>query len=581
MPLPKRLALAGALAATAVLLAGSAFLMVRGHLVAGALLLAATLAAVGTALEVFWVRFDVSTGSVRRGRRDAARVALTFDDGPGPDTPAVLDALDAAGAKATFFVLGRHAAERPDVVREIARRGHLVALHGHTHRKLHLAGPSAVAAEIEEGCAAIRAAGVEPAPYFRAPHGFKGPILGRALRRRGLTLVGWTRGVWDTERPGAAAIVERACARMRGGEILLLHDGCGTAGIDPRRDQTAAAVPEIVRRWRDAGFELVTVDALEPGKHAISGERLVRVAGLALVAGMAVFALRRLDLEALREAFAQARFAPLLAAVVCNMAALWAQSSRWLALAQPVAPRARPWDAFHSTVAGFAVGLVMPARAADVAKAHLLSRRSGASMAAIAGTLVLDHVMSVVSLIVFLGAFAAFAPLPDWASGAAKVSLAIALTAGVVLFMLRPKHGVPEATRGIRGLVARLRHGLLAAGQPKALAVSGVAALVGWVLEVAIGMFTLDAFGLPITVEAGVLIMLATTLSAAASISPGNAGAFELAVVLALGPLGIHSEPALAFAIGYHAVHLVPVAIVGGAFALQAGNKGGLVREVP
>jgi peptidoglycan/xylan/chitin deacetylase (PgdA/CDA1 family) len=381
MPWPKRAAVLAAVVTAVGLLAVASLLIARGHHLAGGGLLAGTLLLAALALEVFWVSWDLTTGSLRTGRRDSSRVALTFDDGPGPDTPAVLDALDGAGARATFFVLGRHAAERPGLVREIARRGHVVALHGHTHRKLHLAGPRTAAAEIDGGRDAIRAAGVEPAPFFRAPHGFKGPILGRELRRRGLTLVAWTRGVWDTERPGAEAIAERASGAMRGGEILLLHDGCGTQGIDPRRDQTAAAIPEIVRRWREAGYEFVTVDRLEPGAPTLSRERVLRLAGLALVVAFAAVAMRRLDGRAILDAFAGVRVTPLVLAALCNVAALAAQSLRWLAVAHPAAPRARPWDAFYSTVTGFAVGLVMPARAADVAKSHLLARRSDASMA--------------------------------------------------------------------------------------------------------------------------------------------------------------------------------------------------------
>ncbi len=57
-------------------------------------------------------------------------------------------------------------------------------------------------------------------------------------------------------------IAERACRRMRPGEILLLHDGCATPGIDPRRDQTAAAVPDIVARWRAGGYRFVTMGEL-------------------------------------------------------------------------------------------------------------------------------------------------------------------------------------------------------------------------------------------------------------------------------------------------------------------------------
>jgi peptidoglycan/xylan/chitin deacetylase (PgdA/CDA1 family) len=259
VPLRKRFALAAAVLAGLGLLAGAAELAVTGHPVAGAALAVATVSTVLLVLQALWVSFDLTGRSVRRGPDDARLVALTFDDGPSDDTPAVLDALDRAGVRATFFVLGEAALRRPGVVAEAARRGHEVALHGHTHRKLVAAGPSRVADELDRCAAAIRAAGVDPAPLFRAPHGFRGPFVGPALRARGLTLVAWTRGVFDTERPGAEAIAARACRHMRAGEILLLHDGCGTPGLDPRRDQTAAAVPEIVRRWREAGYTFVTV----------------------------------------------------------------------------------------------------------------------------------------------------------------------------------------------------------------------------------------------------------------------------------------------------------------------------------
>jgi uncharacterized protein (TIRG00374 family) len=147
---------------------------------------------------------------------------------------------------------------------------------------------------------------------------------------------------------------------------------------------------------------------------------------------------------------------------------------------------------------------------------------------------------------------------------------------------VRPRGGTSAARRkGLAGTVARLREGLVAVGRPRALALSWLFALGGWASEVGIAYLVLRAFGLPGTIEASLLVVLATTLSAAASVSPGNAGAFELACVLALSGLGVPEEPALAFAIGYHAVHLVPVALLGGGWLLATGYKGGLVREVP
>src|SRR6266496_3866103 len=139
----------------------------------------------------------------------------------------------------------------------------------------------------------------------------------------------------------------------------------------------------------------------------------------------------------------------------------------------------------------------------------------------------------------------------------------------------------PVARTGVAGVIARLRQGLVAVGRPRALALSWCFALGGWAAEVLIAYLCLRAFGLPAGIEPSLLVVLATTLSAAASVSPGNAGAFEIACVLALSGLGVAREPALAFAIGYHAVHLIPVALLGGGWLLAHGYKGGLVREVP
>lgn len=509
-------------------------------------------------------------------------MALTFDDGPGPDTPAVLDALAAAGVRATFFVLGEHALRRPDLLRETARRGHLLALHGHTHRKLHLATPRAIERELDRCAAAVRAAGVEPASFFRAPHGFKGPALGRALRRRGLRLVGWTRGVWDTERPGVDAIVERACDRMRGGEILLLHDGCGTPGIDPRRDETAAAIAEIVRRWRAAGFEFVTLDALEAGGSPGALGRGLRWAAIAGMAALAVLAARRLDPRALQRAWAEASGLLLAAAALANIAALALQAGRWLSIVRPVVPGARARDAFGSLVAGYAVGLVLPARASDLARAHLMARCSGASMATLAATAVVDHLLGSLALLAALGLLAAASPLPIGIRSAGSIAVAGAGGALAALWLLRPRDGATSVgSRGVAGVLARLRRGLVAVGRPRALLLSWLFALGGWAAEVLIAYLSLRAFGLPATLVNALLAVLATTLSAAVSISPGNAGAFELACVLALSGAGVAREAALAFAIGYHAVHLVPVGVLGGAWLLLHGQKGGLVREVP
>ncbi len=83
---------------------------------------------------VFFLRLGMFVDVLWRGPDGARGVALTFDDGPSPSsTPRILDMLDAAKVKATFFVIGKKAEAHPDLVRDIVRRGHAIAMHSHAH----------------------------------------------------------------------------------------------------------------------------------------------------------------------------------------------------------------------------------------------------------------------------------------------------------------------------------------------------------------------------------------------------------------------------------------------------------------
>ncbi len=566
---------AAALAGVALLAAGVAW-AAGGALGPGLAVVLATAAAVVLALDALWPRFDLGGDSMRRGPRGDRRAALSFDDGPSGDTPAVLAALDRAGVRATFFVLGAAAEARPDLVRELAARGHEVALHGHSHVKLAFAGPGRIADEIDRGREAIRRAGVEPAPLFRAPHGWKGLLLRRALRARGLRLVAWTRGVWDTARPGVAAIVERASRRPRPGEIVLLHDGCGTPGIDPRRDQTAAAVEEIVRRWRESGYELVpvgTLAAAAPPRRA--GERRLRIAGLVVVAALAAWALARVDLRAVGSSLAGAHPALLGLAMLLNLGSLAAHAGRWRSVVLVPGGRVRYRDALASLISGFAAGLVLPGRGGDLVRAHLLAKRAGLSTAAVVSASALDYVVGIVAFVLSLGALATAAPLPGWGLRALVACAAVAVAALAAAWLARPARGAPEP----EGLVARLRAGLAALHDLRALARSVAWGLAGWVAEGAIAFATLAALDLPATPTAAALVVIAASAAAAVGISPGNAGTFELATAVALAGMGVPSGEALAFALAFHAAHVIPVALLGGALLLREGvTRDGLAR---
>jgi peptidoglycan/xylan/chitin deacetylase (PgdA/CDA1 family) len=165
-------------------------------------------------------------------------IGLTFDDGPDPEiTPRVLDLLDqsgGAGARATFFCIGRRVEARPDLAAEIVRRGHRVENHTWSHPNAFACYPPAgLRREVLRAQDAIgRATGRVPA-LFRAPAGLRNPLLERELHREGLTLASWTRRGYDTLERDPETVARRLLRGRReisAGDVLLLHDGSAVTG---------------------------------------------------------------------------------------------------------------------------------------------------------------------------------------------------------------------------------------------------------------------------------------------------------------------------------------------------------------
>ena len=126
-------------------------------------------------------------------------MAITFDDGPGPSTAQMLDALAGEDARATFFVLGRQVDRHPDLVQRMVEEGHQVASHGYDHGILIFRGPAHVADQLWRTEEAVARAAGEGAMthFFRAQHGYRGPATAIGARRAGYRLAAWTRGIFD------------------------------------------------------------------------------------------------------------------------------------------------------------------------------------------------------------------------------------------------------------------------------------------------------------------------------------------------------------------------------------------------
>jgi peptidoglycan/xylan/chitin deacetylase (PgdA/CDA1 family) len=186
-----------------------------------------------------------------------AGVALTFDDGPDPDsTPAVLDVLDEWGALATFFLVGEQVDAHPQLAREIAGRGHAVGLHGHRHTEHD--GLADAAADFEAVAAAVAGAAGTEATLYRPPYGRFSAASYEECLRRALTPVYWSGWGCDWEPIPAARIADLAIRDLEPGAILLLHDSPRYAYRDSAAP-TAEALTAILGAARERGLEPVSL----------------------------------------------------------------------------------------------------------------------------------------------------------------------------------------------------------------------------------------------------------------------------------------------------------------------------------
>jgi peptidoglycan/xylan/chitin deacetylase (PgdA/CDA1 family) len=183
-------------------------------------------------------------------------VFLTFDDGPHPQgTPAVLEILREAGQTATFFLAGEQVEKRPALAAEIVAAGHRVELHCHRHRNQLRLTPRALLDDAERGRAAIEEASGQEIADYRPPYGvFSGAGLA-AIRSRGWRPVLWSQWGRDwTRRATAASITRKATARVRPGDIVLLHDADFYSARNSW-ERTASALPRILEELTTRGLK--------------------------------------------------------------------------------------------------------------------------------------------------------------------------------------------------------------------------------------------------------------------------------------------------------------------------------------
>lgn len=181
------------------------------------------------------------------GESGRAHVALTFDDGPDPEsTPEFLDALAALGVHATFFVLGTQLAAHPELGRRTVDEGHELAVHGWSHRPLLLRGPRATAVDLRRARDLVAEVGGSPPRHWRPSHGIPTGAGLLAARRLGMRAVLWTADGHDWRADASGdSVAGRIVPRLEPGAVVLLHDSDVTSAPGAWRS-ALDALPQLI-----------------------------------------------------------------------------------------------------------------------------------------------------------------------------------------------------------------------------------------------------------------------------------------------------------------------------------------------
>ena len=193
---------------------------------------------------------------VRHGSR---QLALTYDDGPNdPHTLRLLEVLAKHQVHATFFLVGKFVRQRPDIVRELVTQGHVIGNHTFSHPSLIFKSTAEIKTQLTECDRAISDAVDEHSNLFRPPFGGRRPAVLRTARNLGLETVMWNVTGYDWNAPSADHIERKVARRVKGGDVILLHDG-GHRNFGTDRSRTVAASDKLISKYKSESYEFVTI----------------------------------------------------------------------------------------------------------------------------------------------------------------------------------------------------------------------------------------------------------------------------------------------------------------------------------
>ncbi|HTY45170.1 MAG TPA: polysaccharide deacetylase family protein [Patescibacteria group bacterium] len=220
------------------------------------------------AFVAFTVFFDqavlVRRGTVYRVNVPDKLVALTFDDGPSPVwTPAILDELKRSDAKATFFMLGEHVQQYPEIARRVAAEGHEIENHSYDHHVLLYYKPYELEREVKVAENIIKSITGKTTRYFRPPKAWLTSAEKKQINAMGYRVILWSLNSKDWVTFDEKYILRFLVHHVRPGDIILFHDSGGVFTVEGgNRQETVKTIFRLVEQLRKRGYRCVTVSEL-------------------------------------------------------------------------------------------------------------------------------------------------------------------------------------------------------------------------------------------------------------------------------------------------------------------------------
>ncbi|TMQ55953.1 MAG: flippase-like domain-containing protein [Candidatus Eisenbacteria bacterium] len=322
------------------------------------------------------------------------------------------------------------------------------------------------------------------------------------------------------------------------------------------------------------------------------GRFALGVLGVALSAAAVFVLLRQVSPKELVHNIRGADPAWFLAACGLTVFGYWLRALRWGKILSPEAHVAQG-RLFAATMVGFLAINTLPARLGELVRAYALARTERIKTGTVLGSVVIERIFDMSALGGFWALSLLFAPYPDWFrwSGYLTMGLSVVITLG--LWLLHAGHDAtsPVGSR-LRTLIpikafARLERpiasftaGLRVMGRPSTMAASGVITGVLWIVNAAVFLLVGRSMGLALPIWSPFLLAFVVCVAIMVPSSPGFIGVLEGSCVVGLSLLGVDAPRGLAYGILYHLTQILPLVVLGGAYAIRGRAGMGLVRAV-